>query len=82
MCLAIPVSIREIDGTNGKVEMGGVKRVISLRLTPEAKIGDYVLVHAGYAIGMVDEKEAAETLKLFEEMSTISGNEFLKEPGS
>ena len=94
MCLAIPVSIREIEGTNGKVEMGGVKRVISLRLTPEAKIGDYVLVHAGYAVGMVfklsgaeifervDEKEAAETLKLFEEMSTISGNEFLKEPGS
>jgi len=80
MCLAIPVSIRKIEGTNGTVEMSGVKRTISLRLTPEARVGDYVLVHAGYAIGIVDEEEAAETLKLLEEMSALSGrNEFSTE---
>ena len=69
MCLAIPVAIREIDGTNALVEIGGVMRPISLTLTPEAKVGNYVLIHAGYAIGIVDEKEAQETLKLFEEIS-------------
>ena len=69
MCLAIPVVIRKIEGTNALVEIGGVMRTISLALTPEAKAGNYVLVHAGYAIGVVDEKEAQETLKLFEEMS-------------
>ena len=69
MCLAIPVAIRKIEGTNAMVEIGGVMRTISLALTPEAKAGNYVLVHAGYAIGIVDEEEAQETLKLFEEMS-------------
>jgi hydrogenase expression/formation protein HypC len=80
MCLAIPVSIRNIEGSNGTVEVSGVKRIISLRLTPEAKVGDYVLLHAGYAIGIVDEEDAAETLKLFEAMSALSGgNESSKE---
>lgn len=72
MCLAIPVLIRNIEGTNGSVETGGVKRTISLRLTPEARVGDYVLLHAGYAIGILDEEEAARTLELFDEMSAAS----------
>jgi hydrogenase expression/formation protein HypC len=71
MCLAIPVQIKHIDGTNAVVEIGGVTRTISLALAPEAKINDYVLLHAGYAIGVVDEDEARETLKLFAEMASF-----------
>lgn len=83
MCLAIPVTIRKMDGKNGLVEMGGVMRTISLVLTPEAKEGDYVLVHAGYAIGIVDQEEARETLKLFEEMSAFYDEEKTsEEPGA
>ena len=71
MCLAVPVMIRNIEGTQAMVELGGVKRMISLVLTPEAGVGNYVLVHAGYAIGIVDEEEAKETLHLLEEMATL-----------
>ena len=71
MCLAVPVIIQNIEGTQGTVELGGVKRTISLMLTPEAGVGNYVLVHAGYAIGIVDEEEAKETLHLLEEMATF-----------
>ncbi|MCJ7666839.1 MAG: HypC/HybG/HupF family hydrogenase formation chaperone [Anaerolineae bacterium] len=64
MCLAIPALIRSIEGYQAEVEIGGVKRVVSLQLVPEAKIGDYVLIHTGYAISVVDEEEAQETLRL------------------
>ena len=64
MCLAIPALIRSIEGYRAEVEIGGVKRVVSLQLVPEAKIGDYVLIHTGYAISVVDEEEAQETLRL------------------
>ena len=64
MCLAIPALIRAIEGYQAEVEIGGVKRVVSLQLVPEAKIGDYVLIHTGYAISVVDEEEAQETLRL------------------
>jgi len=69
MCLAIPALIRAIEGYQGEVEIGGVKRVVSLQLVPEAKIGDYVLIHTGYAISVVDEEEAQETLKLLAELA-------------
>ncbi len=72
MCLAIPVLIESIEGLHGVVELSGVKRTVSLMLTPEAKVGNYVLVHAGYAIGIVDEEEAKETLHLLEEMATFT----------
>jgi hydrogenase expression/formation protein HypC len=75
MCLAIPVLIQNIEGTQAKVELGGVKRMISLMLTPEAKVGDYVLLHAGYAIGILDEEEARETLQLLEQMAAFSDQE-------
>jgi hydrogenase expression/formation protein HypC len=74
VCLAIPVQIKQIDGTNAVVDVGGVTRTISLALAPEAKINDYVLVHAGYAIGIVDEEEAMESIKLFTEMAAIEEN--------
>ena len=72
MCLAVPVRIISIEGTEAEAEIGGVRRRISLALTPEAKVGDYVLVHTGYAIGVVDENEAEETLKLLEEIVSLA----------
>ena len=72
MCLAIPVLVQEIKGSEALVEIGGVKRKISLALTPETKVGQYVLIHAGYAIGVLDEEEAQETLKLLEEMAAYA----------
>lgn len=67
MCLAVPGLIRAIQGTLAEVEMGGVRRKISLRLTPEARVGEYVQVHAGYAIAVIDQAEAEETLRLLTE---------------
>lgn len=75
MCLAIPVLIQLIEGTQAKIELGGVERMVSLMLTPEAKVGDYVLLHAGYAIGIVDEEEAKETLRLLEQMASVPDEE-------
>ncbi len=69
MCLAVPVKITKIDGKEAEVEIGGISRRISLWLTPESKVGDYVLLHTGYAISVLDQKEAEETLQLFEEIA-------------
>lgn len=72
MCVAIPAKIISIDGLVAEVEVGGVSRQVSLQLTPAAKKGDYVLVHAGFAINIVDEIEAQETLKLFAELERFN----------
>jgi len=72
MCLAIPVRIVSIDGDAAETEIAGVRRRVSIALTPEAKMGDYVLLHTGYAIGVIDEAEAEETLKLLEEIASLS----------
>ncbi len=72
MCVAIPAKIISIDGLIAQVEVGGVSRQVSLQLTPAAKKGDYVLVHAGFAINIVDETEAQETLKLFAELERLN----------
>jgi hydrogenase expression/formation protein HypC len=72
MCLAVPVRIVSIDGKEAETEIAGVRRRVSIALTPEAKIGDYILLHTGYAIGVVDEAEAEETLKLLEEIASLS----------
>ena len=71
MCLAIPVRIKSINGIEAEVEIGGITRKTSLMLTPEAKVGDYVLLHAGYAINILDQAEAEETLAIFAEMSKL-----------
>ena len=68
MCLAVPALVKSIDGQLAEVEIGGVGRKISIWLTPDVKVGDYVLLHTGYAINIIDETEAKETLKLLEEM--------------
>jgi hydrogenase expression/formation protein HypC len=72
MCLAIPVKIVSTDGDEAEAEIGGVRRRVSIAFTPEARVGDYVLLHTGYAIGVVDEAEAEETLKLLEEIASLS----------
>lgn len=72
MCLAIPVRIVSIDEDEAETEIAGVRRRVSIALTPEAKLGDYVLLHTGYAIGVIDEAEAEETLKLLEEIASLS----------
>jgi hydrogenase expression/formation protein HypC len=69
MCLAIPAKVKSIDGVEAEVEIGGVSRKASVILTPEARVGDYVLLHTGYAINVIDEEEAQETLKIFQEIA-------------
>jgi len=70
MCLAIPALVKSVEGSQAEVEVGGVGRKVSIWLTPEARVGDYVLLHTGYAIGIIDKAEAEETLKLLEEISS------------
>jgi hydrogenase expression/formation protein HypC len=78
MCLAIPGEILEITGSDpltrmARVSFGGVIREASLAYVPEAKPGDYVLVHAGFALQTVDEEEARRTLELFEQLDGATG---------
>jgi len=69
MCLAVPAVIREIDGTSAEVDMGGIETRVSVLFTPAAKVDDYVIVHAGFAISVLDREEAEETLRLIGELS-------------
>lgn len=71
MCLAIPTLVKSIEGNEAEVELGGISRKISILLTPEVKVGDYVLLHTGYAINVIDEEDAMETLKLLAEMAVL-----------
>lgn len=77
MCLAIPAQVKEINDDNlAVVDILGVTREISLDLTPQAGIGSFVLVHAGFAIEVVDEQFAQETLDLikqFPELADLEG---------
>ena len=75
MCLAIPVLIKSIEDKEAEVEIGGITRRISLWLTPEAKVGDYVLVHTGYAINVLDQEQAEETLSILREIAEAEGAE-------
>lgn len=69
MCLAIPAQVVELrDNDNALVDLAGVKKEISLALVDKVAIGDYVIVHVGYALNKLDPEEAAKTLKLFAEM--------------
>jgi hydrogenase expression/formation protein HypC len=68
MCLAVPALIKKIEGTMAEAELGGITRQVSVIFTPEVKVGDYIIMHAGYAISIMDEQEAAATLRLLEEV--------------
>ncbi len=75
MCLAIPVLIKTIEGIEATIEVGGISRKASIILTPEAKVGDYVLLHTGYAIAVLNAEEAKETLELIEEVAKAGEKE-------
>jgi len=68
MCLAIPGKVLSLDGNKGMVEIGNMKRAVFMHLVPEAALDDYVLVHAGCAINMIDEEEAKITLDILKEL--------------
>jgi hydrogenase expression/formation protein HypC len=67
MCLAVPGKVVSINGSSALVDFGGVQRETNVSLV-QVKPGDYVVVHAGFAIQTVDEEEAMETIKLWEEL--------------
>jgi hydrogenase expression/formation protein HypC len=70
MCLAIPARVVELqDDEQALVELGGVRKQVSLALVPDALPGDYVIVHVGHAIGRLDPDEAERTLALFAELA-------------
>ena len=76
MCLALPARVVErLADDQAIVDLGGVRKSISLALVPEAQVGDYVIVHVGHAIGMVDEEEAQRTLALFAELATFEAQQ-------
>jgi hydrogenase expression/formation protein HypC len=68
MCLAVPAKVIEINGNEAVLDYGGVRKKANLSMLSEVEVGDYVLVHVGYAISKLDEKEALETLKVWEEI--------------
>ena len=73
MCLAVPGKIVDIYETNGllmgMIDFGGVTREACLSYVPEAKIGDYTIIHVGFALNLIDEQEAMETLSLLDQIS-------------
>ena len=71
MCLAVPMKLIKIEGEKGLVEVGSVQREVGLQLVEDVKAGDYLIVHAGFAIQKLNEKEALETLALFREMENL-----------
>ncbi len=76
MCLAVPGQILSIGGDDpitraGRVSFGGVVKEVSLAYVPEAAVGDYVIVHAGFALNVIDEEEAQKTLDLLRQIDAL-----------
>lgn len=71
MCLAIPMKIRSVDGFTGEAEVTGVVRNVDLSLVAPVDVGDYVLVHTGFAIQKIDEEEFEKTLSLLNEIADV-----------
>ncbi len=71
MCLAIPARIASIDGIMGVIDLEGVRREVSFILCPDAEVGQYALVHAGFAISIIDEEQARLGLEAFEEFRRL-----------
>lgn len=84
MCLAVPGRILSIDGTDpvlraGRVDFAGIVKRVNLSYVPDAQVGDFVLVHVGFAISMVDEAEAAQVFSYLRQMGDLAE---LEEPAS
>ncbi len=78
MCLGIPGKIVSVSGEDplyrmGKIDFGGIRKEISLAYVPEAEVGNYVIVHAGFAISVIDEQEANEVFQYLKEMEEAQG---------
>ena len=74
MCLAIPARVVELlPGQRAVVDLSGVRKQVSIALVDDAQLGDYVIVHVGYAIGKIDPEEAERTLALFAELASAQG---------
>lgn len=72
MCLAIPAKLVELlPNEHAIVDLGGIRKQISIALVSDVVVGDYVIVHVGHAIGRIDPEEAARTLALFDEMAKV-----------
>ncbi|GAB4298604.1 MAG: HypC/HybG/HupF family hydrogenase formation chaperone [Ignavibacteriaceae bacterium] len=76
MCLAVPGKVVSIDDSNpelkmAKVNFGGVSKEVCVQWLPDVEVGDYVLVHVGFALNKIDEKDAEETLKILREMGDL-----------
>ena len=69
MCLAVPLKLIAIDGTSGVGEFDGVRRKVQLTFVPKAKVGDYVIVHAGFAMEIMDEEQAELDREAFREVT-------------
>ena len=74
MCLAIPAKITKIENSMATIDMEGMEREVSLLLLEDAQVGDYVIVHAGFAIHRIDEAEARESLKVLRELVDFMEN--------
>jgi len=75
MCLAIPARVEQITSVDTAiVDLGGVRKEVSLALVDDVAVGDYVIVHVGYALQKLDEDEALQTLAMFAEMGSLSGD--------
>ena len=75
MCIAIPSKIVNIENEIGTIDVEGVKRKVSLQLLDDANVGDYVIVHAGFALDKIDELEARRSLKTIREVASLMENE-------
>jgi hydrogenase expression/formation protein HypC len=84
MCLAVPGKILSIEGENfartARVNFGGIVKQVNLAYTPEAKVGDYAIVHVGFAISLVDEAEALRSLEYLRQMGELAELEQTAEP--
>ena len=78
MCLAIPSKITEIENEMATIDVDGVQRQASLLLLADAQVGDYVIVHAGFAIQKIDEEAALDTLRLLKEAAEVYEAQFKK----
>jgi len=74
MCLALPMRIVAVDGALATIAAAGLEQRASLALVPDARVGDFVLVHAGYAISVIDEAEAKETYELLREIDAFAAH--------
>ncbi|MCD6496750.1 MAG: HypC/HybG/HupF family hydrogenase formation chaperone [Deltaproteobacteria bacterium] len=81
MCLAVPMQIRDLEMPLATVEVAGVSRQVNVELVDQPKIGDYVVVHAGYAIEKLTEEEALETLDLLRQVAELGDDEPPPTPG-